>query len=100
MTPAEPAYGPGAPHALRVHMPHPLAKFDRIVADPNILSGIPCVRGTRISVRRVLDILSTNPSWDDLRADYPTLAHDDIQQVLAFAASQMTDRFIPRASKS
>lgn len=73
--------------------------FERIVVDPGVLGGIACVRGTRFSVRRVLDVLSQNPSWDELQADYPALTHEDIRQVLAFASSQMGDRVIPLASK-
>ncbi len=76
-----------------------LPGFERIVVDSQVLNGVPCVRGTRISVVRILDILASNPSWDDLREDYPALEPEDIRQVLTFASSQMTDRFIPLASK-
>lgn len=69
--------------------------FDRITVDPNVLGGKPTIRGTRLSVERVLDILSQNPSWDDLRADYPDLEPDDIQQVLRFAAANLADRVVP-----
>jgi uncharacterized protein (DUF433 family) len=49
----------------------------------------------RLSVQRVLEILSQNPSWEDLRKDYPELEGEDIQQALAFAAALLTDRMIP-----
>ncbi len=63
--------------------------FSRITAQPDILGGKPCIRGMRISVQRVLEILADNPSWDDLRADYPELEPEDIQQALAFAAATL-----------
>lgn len=58
--------------------------FDRITIDPDILGGKPTIRGTRLSVERVLDVLAQNPSWDDLRADYPELEPEDIAQAVAF----------------
>ena len=69
--------------------------YERISADPAILGGKPCVRGTRLSVQRVLEILAQNPSWDDLRLDYPELAAEDVQEVLAFAAASLADHVIP-----
>ena len=61
--------------------------FDRITADPAILGGKPCIRGMRISVQQVLDILARNPSWEELREDYPELEPEDLRQSLAFAAA-------------
>jgi len=69
--------------------------FDRITTDPEVLGGKPCIRGMRLSVQRVLEILAQNPSWDDLREDYPELEIEDIQQALSFAAALLTDRVIP-----
>jgi len=60
--------------------------FDRITTDPELLGGKPCIRGMRLSVQRVLEILAQNPSWEDLRQDYPELEGEDIRQALAFAA--------------
>ena len=60
-----------------------------------MLGGKPCIRGMRLSVQRVLEILADNPRWDDLRQDYPELEEEDIRQALAFAAAALTDRVIP-----
>jgi uncharacterized protein (DUF433 family) len=71
-------------------------EFDRITADPAILGGKPVIRGMRLSVQRVLEILAQNPSWDDLRLDYPELEPEDIRQALAFAAASLGgDRVLP-----
>jgi len=61
--------------------------FERITTDPEVLGGKPCIRGLRLSVQRVLEILAQSPSWDDLREDYPELEREDIRQALAFAAT-------------
>lgn len=73
--------------------------FDRIVADPGILGGKPCVRGTRITVHRVLEIMADTPTVEELREDYPSLQPEDIQQALAFAARALeSDRVIALSS--
>ena len=69
--------------------------YDRITADPAILGGKPCIRGMRLSVQRVLEVLSQNPSWDELRQDYPELEPEDVRQALAFAAAALADRVLP-----
>lgn len=69
--------------------------FDRITTDPEVLGGKPCIRGMRLSVQRVLEILAQNPGWDELRQDYPELEPEDIREALSFAAALLTDRVIP-----
>ena len=69
--------------------------FDRITSDPQLLGGKPCIRGLRISVQRVLEILAQNPSWQVLRADHPELEEPDIRQALGFAAAFLTEIVIP-----
>ncbi|MBI5477564.1 MAG: DUF433 domain-containing protein [Deltaproteobacteria bacterium] len=69
--------------------------YDRITTDPEVLGGKPCIRGLRLSVQRVLQVLSDNPSWEELRADYPELEPEDIRQALAFAANWLDDRVVP-----
>jgi uncharacterized protein (DUF433 family) len=74
--------------------------FDRITVDPARLSGQPCIRGLRLTVRRVLEALGTYASRDELRADYPELEEEDIQQALAYAAAIVGDETadLPTAS--
>lgn len=50
------------------------------------MNGQPCVRGLRITVKRVLEILAFYPDRKDLFADYPDLEEDDLKQALAFAS--------------
>ena len=61
--------------------------FDRITIEPGKLGGQPCIRGMRITVRRVLEILATYPGQLELFKDYPDLQEEDLQQALEFAAA-------------
>ena len=72
-----------------------MKQFERITSDPAIMNGQPCIRGMRLTVRRVLEALALYPNWDDLRAEYPELEQEDIRQSLAFAASTLADEVMP-----
>ena len=61
--------------------------FDRITIEPGKMGGHPCIRGMRITVRRVLEILATYPDRRELFADFPDLEEADLQQALSFAAA-------------
>ena len=60
----------------------------RIVIDPEIRFGKPCVRGTRITVGDVLSYLASGMSEQQIQADFPQLTSDDIRACLAFAAER------------
>ena len=70
-------------------MPPPLSMFmnalSRIVLDPLVLSGKPIIRGTRISVDLVLDLLASG--WDEatILKEYPGLCRDDILACIRYA---------------
>ena len=61
---------------------------ERISVDPAVRSGKPCVRGTRITVYDVLEYLAGGMTEDQILADFPDLARDDIRACLAFAAAR------------
>jgi uncharacterized protein (DUF433 family) len=71
-------------------------KFDRITVDPEQMNGQPCIRGMRLTVRRVLEALALYPERQELFAEYPELEEEDIRQALAFAAENMSDSLIIR----
>ena len=56
------------------------------------MGGQPCIRGLRITVRRVLEILAAYPDRTELFADYPDLEEEDLQQALTYAAASLDDR--------
>jgi uncharacterized protein (DUF433 family) len=71
-----------------------MKRWDRITVDPTVMNGQPCIRGMRLTVRRVVEAVALYPNWDDLIAEYPELEPDDIRQALAFAAENLDDRVI------
>ena len=72
--------------------------FDRITCDPNKINGQPCIRGLRITVRRVLEALAAYPSRAEMLSDYPDLEDEDIRQALAYAAACLEGEFQPLAA--
>jgi uncharacterized protein (DUF433 family) len=69
-----------------------MRKFDRITWNPNQMNGQPCIRGLRLTVRRVVEAAATYPERADLFRNYPELEAEDVQQALAFAAANLEDR--------
>ena len=61
---------------------------DHIIIDPNIRSGKPCIKGTRITVYDILEYLAGGMSEAEILEDFPNLSHTDIQMVFAFAAAR------------
>ena len=68
----------------------------RITRDPQIMNGQACIRGMRLTVRRVLEAMALYPNHDELFAEYPELEPDDLKQALAFAAANLDDRVVER----
>ena len=59
---------------------------DRIAVDPRILAGKPLVKGTRISVELVIDLLAAGWTTEQILDNYPTLIAEDILACLAYAS--------------
>jgi len=66
-------------------------RFDRITVEPGKCGGKPCIRGMRITVRRVLELLATYPGRAAILAEYPFLEAGDFQQALRYAAITASD---------
>jgi uncharacterized protein (DUF433 family) len=60
--------------------------FDRITFDPNVMGGRACIRGMRVTVSLVLNLVANGMSTDQIIEAYPYLEPDDIRQVLQYAA--------------
>lgn len=72
----------------------PAALRERITVDPGICGGRPCIRGMRIRVSDVLDLLAAGEKRERILKDYPYLESADIDAVLAYAASSSSHRVI------
>lgn len=69
---------------------------DRIVVDPQILVGKPTIRGTRIAVELIIDLLAQGWTHDQILDSYPGLAPDDIRACLAYASEVLhSERVYP-----
>ena len=68
--------------------------FDRITVDPAVMNGQPCIRGMRLTVRRVVEAVALYPDRTELKSEYPELEDEDIRQALEFAAGNLDDQVI------
>jgi uncharacterized protein (DUF433 family) len=73
-------------------MPDP---FNRITQDPNLLAGRAAIRGLRISVAHVVNLVANGMTAAEIVADLPDLEPEDVRQALAFAAALAEDQLHP-----
>lgn len=71
------------------------ALLERITIDPEICGGKPCIKGTRIWVSLVLDLLAGGMPEAELVAEYPQLTHDDVLAAIAYGAEISRERIVP-----
>ena len=62
---------------------------ERIVIDPAILVGKPVIRGTRLAVEFIVDLLAQGWSHQEILKNYPGLVDQDIQACLAYASATL-----------
>jgi len=74
-----------------------MSQLHRITFDPNQCGGRPCIRGMRIRVKDVLDMLAAGETKDTILADFPDLEADDIRACLEYAARQMDHAVVSQA---
>jgi uncharacterized protein (DUF433 family) len=74
-----------------------MSEIHRITVNPNQCGGRPCLRGLRIRVKDVLDLLAAGASHDEILEDYPLLEAGDITAALEYAARQ-SDHLILRVA--
>ena len=62
---------------------------ERIIIDPAILTGKPVIRGTRLAVEFIIDLMAQGWSELDIMSNYPGLKHEDIQACLSYAGDML-----------
>lgn len=72
-------------------------RLHRITVDANKCGGRPCIRGQRIRVTDVLELLGAGASFEEILRDYPFLEREDILAALDYAAHQ-TDHVVLQTS--
>jgi len=60
--------------------------FDRVTFDPNILGGKACIRGMRIPVSLIVNLVANGMTAEEIIAEYPDLDSQDVEQCLRYAA--------------
>ena len=70
---------------------------DHITVDPQVCHGKACIKGTRVMVSVILDNLAAGLSQEDILASYPSLASEDIEATLSYAAELARERVVPLA---
>lgn len=68
---------------------------ERIAVDPNVCHGRVCIKGTRIMVSIVLDNLAAGESIETILASYPSLAREDVQAAISYAAALAREQVVP-----
>ncbi len=72
---------------------------DRIVVDPEILVGKPVVKGTRLAVAFIIDLLAQGWAEAEILRNYPGLTHEDVQACLAYASDVLqAEKVFPLAA--
>ena len=70
-------------------------KITRITVDSNQMNGVPCVRGLRIPVATVVEMVAQGMSDTAILTAYPDLELEDIREALSFAAAALRERELP-----
>lgn len=73
-------------------------EFSRITIDPERTSGVPCIRGLRIPVATVIDMVADGMTEPEILQAYPDLESADIREALHFAAEAVRERELPLLS--
>ncbi len=69
--------------------------FERITTDPDLLDGVPCVRGLRVPVATVVGMVADGMTVEEIVADFPYLEPEDVTEALRYAAEAVRERELP-----
>jgi uncharacterized protein (DUF433 family) len=72
-----------------------MSEFDRITFLPNILGGRATIRGMRISVSLVINLVANGMTTPEILREYPDLEAEDVRQALAYAGALASDEYHP-----
>ena len=72
--------------------------FDRITFDPRVMGGRACIRGMRITVSLVVNLVANGMSTDDIIREYPDLQPEDVRQALSYASALASEEVHPFVS--
>ena len=70
-------------------------QFTRITVNPEQMSGLPCIRGLRIPVATVVDMVADGMTTDEILEAFPDLEREDVREALRYAAEAVRERVLP-----
>ena len=68
--------------------------LSRISIDPKVCFGKPCIKGTRVWVSLILDLLAEGTSVDEILMEYPSLSEEDIRASIAYGSEMSRERYV------
>ena len=71
------------------------ALFDRITFNPDIMGGKACIRGIRITVSLIVNLVANGMTTEEILREYPDLEPEDIRQALQYAAALASEEVHP-----
>jgi uncharacterized protein (DUF433 family) len=69
--------------------------FDRITTDPEVMGGLPCIRGLRFPVATVVAMVADGIPVEQILAEHPDLTREDVREALLYAAEAVRERELP-----
>ena len=70
---------------------------DRIICDPAVMEGQPCIRGLRIPVAMIFDSLADGMTEEEIRRELPVLEPEDFRAAYAYASARAREEIVPLA---
>jgi uncharacterized protein (DUF433 family) len=69
--------------------------FERIATDPDVMGGLPRIRGLRIAVATVIAMVADGMSTEEIMTELPDLTREDVREALLYAAEAVRERELP-----
>jgi uncharacterized protein (DUF433 family) len=69
--------------------------FERITTNPDVMGGVPCIRGLRFPVASVVAMVADGMTTSDILAEHPDLTGEDVHESLLYAAEAVRERELP-----
>lgn len=74
--------------------------FERITFDPKVMGGRACIRGMRLTVSHVVNLVANGMAVDEICREYPVIEPEDVRQALQYAASLAGEEVYPLSAAS
>jgi uncharacterized protein (DUF433 family) len=69
--------------------------FDRITTNPDVMGGLPCIKGSRFPVATVIAMVADGMTVDEILSEHPGLTREDVRESLLYAAEAVRERELP-----